>query len=172
MDASLKNCSDWYKTCVVSDVVKPWDAQTLSFEQFYRVDLPKPFAPREFLLQFQFVPDAKSNAVFLRVDGRPDDLPRGTCCMRIESVHNSWRFTQLSGGDTEAVMVEDADLGLPYFMFNMEAAEGAYDVFKDLPHLLNKPEYRDVKPEFIPANGTHQSRRWDDPAAWPVFSAR
>jgi hypothetical protein len=148
-DSDIASCRDWIPGCATSLAIEPWDTQRLYGIYIFRVDVPAPFSPREFLLKAQFSEDVRTNSVFVDVTAVPDRLPRTAGRMRVEDMHNRWRFTPAGDDEVEVELIENMDLGFPYFMLNHEAPKGAYQLFSRLPILLNKDKYRNEKCDFL-----------------------
>ncbi len=74
------------------------------------------------------------------------------CCVRLDHVHNVFKYTPLGDGTIEVELVYDLDMGglFPKFLLNLGAP---YEVHKmlseDTPKLLRREEYRNAKLAFI-----------------------
>lgn len=141
MDRDLKSCAEWNPGCVSEQTVQPWNPQERSFVHFYRVNLPGPMAPREFLLKAQFTPELRDQSVFIQYTAMPDELPRNDCCYRVVHMNNKWRFTPLADGEIKVDFMQDMDVGLPYFVYNFLAADFVHQGLMTLPKILNQPKY-------------------------------
>lgn len=141
MDRDLKSCAEWNPGCVSEQTVQAWDQQDRSFVHFYRVNLPNPMAPREFLLKARFTPDAQDQSVFIQYTAMPDELPRNDCCYRVTHMNNNWRFTPAGKGEIEVDFMQDMDVGMPYFVYNLLAPGFVHDGLLSLPRIVNQPKY-------------------------------
>jgi hypothetical protein len=141
MDRDLKSCAEWNPGCVSEQTVQAWDQQERSFVHFYRVNLPSPMAPREFLLKAQFTPDTQDRSVFIQYTAMPDELPRNDCCYRVSHMNNTWRFTPAAKGEIEVDFMQDMDVGMPYFVYNRLAPGFVHDGLLSLPRILNQSKY-------------------------------
>lgn len=141
MDRDLKSCAEWNPGCVEEQTVQPWDQQERSFVHFYRVNLPAPMAPREFLLKAQFTPEFRDQSVFIQFTAMPDELPRNDCCHRVAHMNNKWKFTPRGDGEIGVAFTQDMDIGLPYFVYNFLAPEFVHQGLLSLPRIVNQPKY-------------------------------
>jgi hypothetical protein len=145
----VATCAEWIPGCDGMEIVEPWNPQELSEAWLWHVNFPSPFSPREFLIKAQFIPDPQSKAVRVEVVASPDKLPRNGCCFRVVHMHNSWRFTTLENGELEVECLENVDMGIPYWLFNLGGGQGIYGLFSKLPVLLNEGKYQDERFEFV-----------------------
>ena len=151
MDRDLKSCAEWNPGCVSEQTVQPWDEDDRSFVHFYRVNLPDPMAPREFLLKAQFVPDSSDQSVFIQYTAMPDELPRNDCCYRVTHMNNNWRFTPMGEGVIGVHFMQDMDVGMPYFLYNFLAPTFVRDGLLSLPRIVNQPKYDQANTLFAKA---------------------
>jgi hypothetical protein len=148
-DTSIAACAQWVPGCVSQKPVEPWASADLSYVHLFRVDLPSPLSPREFLLETKFVPEPSRKSVLVEVSAEPDAVPLNDCCFRVSHVNNSWRFTEKGINEVEVESIQDMDVGLPYFMLNYAGPHSIRAVFSKLPQIFNKPEYDAVVNEFM-----------------------
>lgn len=148
MDGSLKNCTDWNRNCYVSESVEPWDPATESYVHLW-TQYVDPFAPREFLLRTTVTQEQDTQATTVKFSAEPEALPPSDCCFRLSHMESRWRFTPQGDGELLVQLLMDIDIGLPYVLFNMEAAGSVLITFEDLPTLFNKPEYDDWDHEWL-----------------------
>lgn len=149
IDDSLENCVDWDSACFVSRVVEPWDPRTKSYTQLWTKDFGSPFAPREFVLNTKFTKDAVTNAVTVQFKATPEKLPPDDCCFRVQHMSSRWLFTPAGEGQIDVKLLSDIDVGVPYFLFNMEAPERIYSAVEDLPRLVNSPRFANARVEWL-----------------------
>jgi hypothetical protein len=148
----VKHCAQWFRSCSIEQTIEPWNPKVKSDVSFYRLGLPRPLAPREFLLRSQVSQDLDSRAVLITFTAVPDELPRNACCFRVENMHNSWKFTPVGNGELEVEFTEHMDQGLPYFLVNHVMPDGVYHTLSFLPKYFNQPEWQDAKLDFIKQN--------------------
>jgi hypothetical protein len=148
----VKHCAEWFPTCSMGQTIEPFNPTDLSDVSFYRLDLPRPFMPREFLLASQVSQDLNSGAALVTFTAVPDRLPRNACCFRMAEMHNSWKFTPLGNGEIEVEFTEHMDQGLPYVLVNQNMARGVYRTLKFLPRYLGQQEWQNAKVDFIKEN--------------------
>ena len=98
--------------------------------QYYTFRWPYPFGfqTREFVTEqrFSLVPAGpKSQALLVEVIATPDKLPPNDCCVRIETMHNTWKYTPVGNGELELEYVINMDDGgyFPYVLANFGAPE-------------------------------------------------
>ena len=148
-DTGVESCSKWVPGCVSDVIIKQWDPVRLSEVHMWRVDLPAPLSPREFLLETRFTPEPSGKSVLIEFIATPDALPRKECCRRVEMMHNSWKFTALSKNEIQVISVQNMDIGLPYFMLNYIGPKSTRKLFGKLPGIFNDKKYKDVRYEFM-----------------------
>jgi hypothetical protein len=147
--ASTANCGDWMMNCTSEQAIQPWNSQTMTYINLFRLDYPSPFSPREFLLKGHISQDPESKAVLAEFMAAPDELPQNACCFRVAHMRNTWRFTPLEGGEVEVEVVMNLDQGLPYVVVNRIAPVSLYALLSDLPRLLSKEELQRAKFDLI-----------------------
>lgn len=158
MDRDLKSCAEWNPGCVTEQTVQPWRDDERSFVHFYRVNLPNPMTPREFLLKAQFTPDFGDQSVFIQYTALPDELPRNDCCYRITHMNNNWRFTPLGEGVIGVDFMQDMDVGLPYFFYNVVAPTFVREGLLSLPRIVNQSKYDRGNTLFAAADSAPATR--------------
>ncbi|TXI95777.1 MAG: hypothetical protein E6Q34_02370 [Burkholderiaceae bacterium] len=149
MDTSVATCSELVPGCISGKAIKKWNADSLSSTYLWRVDLPSPMTPREFLLETKFIPNLRQNKVVVMITAFPNLAPKNDCCHRVAKVRNVWSFTEISPGLIEVVSIQDMDAGLPYFLLNSTAPMTMQKLFKRLPGIINKKEFQVKKYEFM-----------------------
>jgi hypothetical protein len=150
-DTDIKTCSEWMSGCAAGQSIEPWSDERMSFTHFYRVNLPGPLAPREFLLKAQFTPNPRDKSVFIQFEAQPDRLPRNDCCLRVTRMNSSWRYTPVGEGKVDVEFTQDVDSGLPYFVANALSPSLIYDTLTSLPKHLNKEKYDRQQFAFVGA---------------------
>jgi len=149
LDVHLDGCEQWFPGCSSVKPVEVWDSKKLYQTYIWQVNFSPKMTPREFLLQTKVSPDVADRMVTVEFIAQPDRLPRSNCCYRIEHLHNAWKFAQAEHGQLDVELTQDMDLGLPYFMMNMNAPEFIRKLFADLPNQFNDPQYQDKAPDFL-----------------------
>jgi hypothetical protein len=151
MDTTHQNCKDWVGKCTTSELIDPWDPQSLHYVQMYRAAGKFPFAPREFVLKTQFSRDPVTHAVIAEFIATPDRLPADACCFRIPRMHNVFRFTPVGDGEVQMEWSENSEHGMPYFLRN-DRGPNLHRFFSSrAPKLLNKDSYKDATWSFLDA---------------------
>lgn len=149
MDTTHQNCKDWVGRCTTSELISPWDPQSLHYVQMYRSAGKFPFSPREFVLKTQFSLDPATKAVTAEFIATPDTLPPDDCCFRVPRMHNVFRFTPVADGVLEMQWTENSEQGFPYFMRNDRAAN-LHRFFSAKAHkLLQKESYSNTTWSFL-----------------------
>lgn len=115
----------------------------------YRMELIRPFLPREFYFRYRFhqIPATKEMWVeFAAVEGPPEQDP---CCFRVTNMSNTWRLTPAGNGMIEVEYVINMDWGgyLPDFLANKARREYMLGYLKRLDGILAK--FQDAKYDFI-----------------------
>ena len=149
LDGSLENCHDWIPDCYESVAVKHWDPQARNYVQLWKEKFPKPFSPREFLLHTQFIQAAPGQPITVEFTAAPDAAPKSDCCYRLTHMHAVWRLEPVDQEDVRVTLMQDIDVGMPYFLFNREAPHMVYGAFEDLPRLYAKTKYNTVSLQTI-----------------------
>jgi hypothetical protein len=140
-----EDCAEWAPGCTSEKVIQPWNSQDLTYTHLYRLKYPSPFSPREFLIRAQVSQDLASKAVLVDFRASPNELPRNACCLRIEDLHNTWRFVPLENGEVEVEAVMNTDQQVPYVLVNRVAPRGLYITCRHLQRFLNKEKWQHVK---------------------------
>lgn len=117
----------------------------------FRFDLPFPFATREFVILTTFSQNPQSKEIFIDIIATPNKIPPDECCVRVAQMHNTWRFTPLENGEVDVEFVADTDPGggVPYFLTNLGAPSGSYDILIRLQEILNKEKYQNAKIDYV-----------------------
>ncbi|CAB3765846.1 hypothetical protein [Paraburkholderia humisilvae] len=155
LDESIQNptdCAKWVTGCLGYRILKHWDAQTQRNTTLWTVSLFPPFAPREMLLQGQLHQEPQTHVVTLENIAVPNALPPDDCCVRLEHLHNIWRYTPLSDGLIEVEVTYDLDMGgaFPQLLQNLHAPDIVYELLStDIPKLLRQPRYRNAHLAFL-----------------------
>lgn len=157
LDESIQqDCGKWVSGCLHYRIVQPWDPRTQTNVVMWTIALPPPFAPRELLIQNQITQDPRTKAVTLESLAVPDRLPPDDCCVRVEHVHNIWRYTPQPDGSIQEELLYDFDMGgaFPTLLLNLGAPG---ELFKEVtvsnPAKLRDPRYRSAHLDFLDESG-------------------
>lgn len=142
VSSSGEDCAAWAPSCKSLASIQPWNSNDMTYIHLYRLTFPKPFRPREFLLNARVTQDPATKAVLLEFIALPDKLPRDPCCFRVEKMHNRWRFTPLQNGEVEVELQTGMDPGLPYFMVNRMNPGYIYRMFGPLQQWFEKDKWQ------------------------------
>jgi len=140
-----EDCNEWAPGCTSEKAIQPWSSDAMAYTHLFRLTFPSPFSPREFLIHAHVTQDQPTKAVLVRFEAAPDALPRNPCCVRVETLHNWWKFTPLGNGQVEVEALMNADQGLPYPMVNHFVPFGLYSVCHDLQAFLDKPKWQNAR---------------------------
>lgn len=147
-----KDCAAWVEGCFEYRILKRWSEESQYNVTMWSVNLFPPFSPRQILLQGNLSQDPATKVVTLENIATPNKVAPEDCCVRLDHVHNVFKYTPLGDGTIEVELVYDLDMGglFPKFLLNLGAP---YEVHKmlseDTPKLLRREEYRNAKLAFI-----------------------
>lgn len=157
LDESIQqDCAKWVTGCLHYRIVQPWDARTQSNVAMWTLSLFAPFAPRELLIQNQVTQDPRTKVVTLESFAVPNQLPPDRCCVRVEHLHNIWRYTPLPNGVIQQDVLYDLDMGgaFPQLLLNLGAPEQLFtEVTQSNPAKLRAERYRDAHLDFLDEHG-------------------
>jgi hypothetical protein len=148
-DTSTEACRTFVPGCVSGKIFQPWDPQTHSFIQGYRVMLPKPMVPRDLVIKTTFSQDPKTNSLFVQCDALPELLPRDPCCFQVTHMHNSWRYTPVGNGELELEFRSNYDIGFPYVLVNHAGPTGIPQFLPPLVNVFNRVKYQHTQFDFV-----------------------
>lgn len=151
-----QDCAKWVKGCLGYRIVQPWEARSQSNVAMWTIPLFAPFAPRELLIQNQVSQDPRTKAVTLESLAIPNRLPPNSCCVRVEHLHNIWRYTPLPDGSIQQEVLYDLDMGgaFPQLLLNVGAPEQLFEeVTQGNPAKLRAGGYRNTHLDFIDERG-------------------
>lgn len=140
-------CADY--GCYESYTVERVDDQ-LQYVTF-RMDFPRPFQTREFVVRTQVHQDAHTKEVLLEYAAAPDKMPANACCFRVTDMNNTFRFTPRGNGQVDVEYVMNMNEGgfIPPPLLNRVRPKVSYRVLRVLQGLLEKHGYQDAKLDFI-----------------------
>lgn len=152
IDHNLETCKKWIPNCSAVTPIKDFDPVTRASVDMWRLDFPSPFSDRELLISTIASQDKASKAVVLDVVGLPNVLPHNDGVVRVEQMHNRWKFTPLADGKVEVELIQDTNLGgsFPYLMMNMVIVDESHTFFRtELRKVLTEEKYANAKFGFI-----------------------
>ena len=116
----------------------------------FRWNYPFFFRPREFVIKQQFSRVPETNALLVDVIAAPDKLPPNDCCVRVETMHNTWKYTPLKNGDMELEYVINSDDGgfFPYFLANEGAPAFMRYMLPKMQTILDKQQQKFPNAKF------------------------
>jgi hypothetical protein len=139
-DTSSEACADFVPGCNSGEILEAWTPQSQYYVQYYRVEFPRPFAPRDLVLKtaFSLEPDGKTLQV--QCTSQPGRRSEDAGYVRVDKMRNTWRFTPIENGKVEVEFVADYDMKVPYFLFNHEIPAALCSLLPHLQEVLNKPK--------------------------------
>ena len=152
IDHNLETCKKWIPNCSAVKVIKDFDPVTRNSVDMWTLDFPSPFRDRELLISTIASQDKASKAVALDVVVLPNVLPHNEGIVRVEHMHNRWKFTPTRNGKVEVELIQDTNLGgsFPYFMMNMVIADESHAFFRnELRKVLLEEKYVNARFDFI-----------------------
>jgi hypothetical protein len=151
LDHNLATCKEWFENCVGCKIIKPFDSIKHYDISLWTLEFPSPFAPRELLINTSVNQD-ENKVVTIDVMAVPNAVEHNEDKVRVERMHNVWKFTPLGNGLTECELTQDISLGglFPTFLMNMAGADANFQFMRDeLPKFLEKEKYKNAKFSFI-----------------------
>lgn len=151
-NSTLENCHQSIPDCIDLKVIEPWNSKIMSDTVMWKLGLPKPFAPREVILRSQVMQDPVDKTVVVDLIAAPNSMPRNPGSIRLTHIQNRWIYKPLGQGKVEIEFQQNMDMGglMPRFLINMAGAEEVYKFIHDqLPQLLDKEQFRNIKYDFI-----------------------
>ncbi|WP_046156855.1 START domain-containing protein [Chromobacterium vaccinii] len=153
LDESIQNnCAEWVQGCLGYRIVQPWDPRSGSIVTLWSVELFPPFTPREMLLLGQLRQDPATGVVTLENIAAPNKLPPNENRVRLEHMHNVFRYTPQQDGAVKVEVLYDMDMGggFPQWAQNLMAPMVVRQMLtKDIPRQLNQEKYRKARFDFL-----------------------
>jgi hypothetical protein len=115
----------------------------------WKMNFPRPFKPRQFVIKNEFVQDPKTKELTYTVMATPDKIPPDDCCVRVETMNNIWKVTPLKNGELAVEWMLDMDTGLPYFMVNPIQPRMIYRLGPKLQTWLDNKKYDNARYDWI-----------------------
>lgn len=146
-----KNCAEWVEGCFEYRILKRWEKDSPYNVTMWSVEMP-PFTSRQILLQGNLSQDPVTKVLTMENIAVPNKLPVDDCCVRLDHVHNVFKYTPLGDGTIEVELIYDMDMGglFPRHLMNLAAPSVVHKMLtEDNPKLLRRPEYAKAKIDFI-----------------------
>ncbi|MBX3711499.1 MAG: hypothetical protein KF800_06030 [Lysobacter sp.] len=146
-----KNCGEWVEGCFEYRILKRWEKDSPYNVTMWSVAMP-PFQSRQILLQGNLWQDPVTKVLTLENIAVPNKLPVEDCCVRLDHVHNVFKYTPIGDGNIEVELIYDMDMGglFPRHLLSLAAPSVVHKMLsEDTPKLLRRPEYLNAKLDFI-----------------------
>lgn len=117
----------------------------------WKQPLAKFLMTREFVIRTELSQDPQTRVLLYTVKAVPDRIPPNECCVRIQTMDNSWTLTPLKDGDIHVEWFCNMDLGgaVPYALQNTFQPYGMLQFAPGVEHFLEREKYRDAKYDWI-----------------------
>lgn len=164
-----KDCSQWVEGCFEYRILKKWEKNSPYNVTMWSVEMP-PFSPRQILLQGNLSQDPVTKVLTMENIAAPNKLPTDDCCVRLDHVHNVFKYTPLGDGTVEVELTYDIDMGglFPHHLLNMAAPREVHKMLTvDTPKLLRRPEYLSARLDFVDEGLKNTAQAPVAPAAMP-----
>jgi hypothetical protein len=134
--------------CVESYDIERVDDQ-LEYSHF-RINLPPPFRPRDFVIRSQVYQSPNTGEVIVEIAAAPGKAPLNNCCVRVNTMNNTWRLTPLENGQVEIEYVLNMNEGgfIPDILLNTSHPKTLFNL-GIVETLLNKEKLQTAKLDFI-----------------------
>ena len=130
---TLPVCKEWIPGCKDFKRIMDFNPARGYDRDLWRVEVPGPFADRELLISTIFHQDEQTKEVTLDVVGMPNSLPHTPGVVRLERIHNQWKYTPKANGKMEVVLIQDvgfAEVGfVPYPLLNLTLVDDSHKFF-------------------------------------------
>lgn len=130
---TLQVCKEWIPGCVDFKRIMDFNPERGYDRDIWRVEIPGPFADRELLISTIYHQDKQSKEVTLDVVGMPNSLPHTPGVVRLERIHNQWKYTPMPDGKVQVALIQDvgfSDVGFfPYFLLNLVNVDDSHKFF-------------------------------------------
>ncbi|QHI36101.1 hypothetical protein IMCC3317_14550 [Kordia antarctica] len=150
-DHTLKTCIEWFPNCTGCEIIRPFDSIRQYDISLWTLDFPAPFQPRELLINTSVMQD-ENKVVTIDVVAVPNTIDHNEGKVRLERMHNVWKFTPLGNGMVECSQTQDVSFGglFPFFMLNIIGVDANFEFMRDeLPKFLEKEQYKNATFSFI-----------------------
>jgi hypothetical protein len=151
-DTSTEGCQHFVTGCISGTVFKPFDEQSLSYTQLYRISYEPRLIPKDlaFVNKVQLARDPRTKTVTATLDAVPELIPNDDCCIHMTELHNVWRFTPVGNGMIELVYTEnDHPPYLPYWVYNRSLRRNHTWMRRNAEEAFNKEKYKNARFAFL-----------------------
>ena len=116
----------------------------------FRINLPPPFRPRDFVIRSQVYQSPNTGEVMVEIAAAPGKAPLNNCCVRVNTMNNTWRLTPLKNGEVEIEYILNMNEGgfLPDILLNTTHPKTLFNL-GIVETLLNKEKLQTAKLDFI-----------------------
>jgi len=113
----------------------------------YSVDqvMPPPLGTKEIVMMLSYAQDKETGQVVINVQGAPGIVPPKLGVERLTHVNNTFTVTPNGDGTVDWEMIMDADVGIPYFLFNLAMPAQFVEQMAYMQEVIQKEKYRDVE---------------------------
>ena len=151
---TLQVCKEWIPGCVDFKRIMDFTPERGYDRDIWRVEIPGPFADRELLISTIFHQDKQTKEVTLDVVGMPNSLPHTPGVVRLERIHNQWKYTPKANGKVEVALIQDvgfSEVGFfPYFLLNLVNVDDSHKFFATtLRTSLLEEKYVNAKVDLV-----------------------
>lgn len=151
---TLQVCREWIPGCKDFKRIMDFNPARGYDRDIWRVEIPGPFADRELLISTIFHQDKKTKEVTLDVVGMPNSLPHTPGVVRLERIHNQWKYTPKPNGKVQVALIQDvgfSDVGFfPYFLLNLVNVDDSHRFFATtLRTSLLEDKYVNAKVDIV-----------------------
>ena len=108
------------------------------------------FRQREMVIEQRFSRIPETKGLFVEVIAAPEKLPPNKCCVRIEFMHNTWRYTPLKNSELELEYVMNMDDGgyFPYVLANLGSPEFIREILAQMQSTFDKEQKKFPNAKF------------------------
>ncbi len=141
-------------TCKDVGCYEPKDVQNDDPQMSYaymRIDMPKPFRPRDFVLRTAFHQIPHTKELWAYFIAAPEKVPNNDCCFRVTNMSNVWRVTPVGPRQLEMEYTMNMDWGgfFPDVLSNVVRPKYMMKQLLEMQHYLDKDKYQNAKYDFI-----------------------
>lgn len=145
----VNTATEWLystKSAVLLKKVSPAEVYYYS-----EVGLPWPLSNRDFVCHLTASQDPRTKVVTIDGPVVPDYMPEKNGIVRVTRSSGKWIITPAANNMVNIEYTLEADPGgsIPAWLVNLFATKGPMESFRKLKVQINKPQYRNVKYDFI-----------------------
>ena len=114
------------------------------------MNYPLKFQPREYLAAQRLSRIPGTNGLLVEVNAAPHKLPLSDCCIRVEHMQNTWRYTPVNDREIEIEYTVDVDDGgyFPYVLANLGAPYFVGGMLSHMQGMFDKEREIAPNPQF------------------------